>query len=44
MFSFIPAGRLWLSCTISARTALESSSGLAVDWRVRPILMAERPL
>ncbi|MNT09400.1 hypothetical protein D3C72_1441810 [compost metagenome] len=44
MFSFMPAGRVSFSRSTSWRAALESSSGLAVDWRVTPILMAGLPL
>ena len=44
MFSFMPAGRVSFSRATSSRAALESSSGLAVDCRVTPILMAGLPL
>lgn len=44
MVSFMPAGRFSFSRTTSSRAALDSSSGLAVDWRVTPMLMAGLPL
>ncbi len=44
MFSFMPAGRVSFSRSTSWRAALESSRGLAVDWRVMPMLMAGLPL
>jgi len=44
MFSRIPAGRFSFRRSTSSRAALDSSSGLAVDCRVRPMLIAGLPL
>ena len=44
MFSFMPGGRFRFSRSTSSRAALDSSSGLAVDCRVMPMLMAGLPL
>ncbi|MCY1529078.1 hypothetical protein D9M68_642060 [compost metagenome] len=44
MFSFMPAGRFSFRRATSSRAALDSSSGLAVDCRVTPMLIAGLPL
>ncbi|MNI42529.1 hypothetical protein D3C73_968280 [compost metagenome] len=44
MFSFMPAGSVSFSRATSWRAAVDSSSGLAVDCRVTPMLMAGLPL
>ena len=44
MFSFMPAGRVSFKRSTSRRAALDSSSGLAVDCRVTPMLIAGLPL